>query len=145
MKPISPCTFTPIAAARPIFRGFERLLGQDILANAIKLEGNFLGAGASLQSTRDGNPNILAGGNLDPKGLFVDIPTSIAKGTRILPSVSFTGQKLLARGNLYENRRTNLLSGTAATFGGSYTLAAGLDISNPTSSSDRTYIANLGV
>ena len=82
---------------------------------------------------------------MDPKGLFVDIPTAVATGARLVPSVTLTGQKILVRGNLAAVERTGTLTGLTASFGGSYKVAGELDIANPTSSSDRRYIANAGV
>lgn len=134
-------------AARRIFRGVENAIGQDFLADSLKVEGSFLGGSLAIHHTRDGQIIVAPGGFLDPKGFFVDLPSNVFKGTKLRPSVSITGQKILYLGNINDpDVRTEVFLKESVSFSGGYKLFGGVDISDPTSrSGERNYVVNAGV
>ncbi len=132
--------FNPLRGIRQL----EATVGQDIAPDSFQLEGNFLGGTLGISNSRDGNVLFSAGGNFDPIGLFVDIPKSIANGTKIAPGFSFTAQKIFVRGNLDANERTSILTGEALTFGAGYRGYGGIDIVQ-TGPTQFTPVVNVGV
>ncbi len=108
-------------------------MGQDILPDGVKAQVSFLGFSAALSQTRDGDVIFSPGGSFiaTPKGLFVDIPSSIARGTKISPSFSFTAQKILQRGVIEPRDRLGISTQESVSFGAGYKGYVGIGISNP--------------
>lgn len=126
-------------------RGSEDAIGQSFGPDGVKVEGSFLGASLGVTNTRDGDIILSPGAGLDPKSFFVDLPKSIAKGTNIWPSGSFTAQKILRSGNIQPSERLKIFEGDSVSFSAGYRLYGGLDITNAADRTKRTYTASVGV
>ncbi len=150
-KAFDPCFFfgnPTLALLKPVIRGLENAVGQDMAADAVKAEASFFGFSAGFHHTRDGEVIFSYGGSLSfVKEFFTNLPKAIASGSAY-PRItsSLTGQKILYLGHMNSTDRTAVFLQESLSFAGGARLFGGLDISNPTArgGSDRNYIVNLG-